>query len=211
MTESRTRTRRRQQTEDTHTITVNANWLLVGLVVIIALAGVGFAGWYVAQSDSQTTTASTAPQSGQFTAFQEQSPSQDTSTTQAVEEQPATQNHSADSQFLGPETDVEGLGNAEAGSLGEPALVWFHADWCHVCQSIKPTVAQMEKKWDGKVDLVRLNVDHPEAREAVRKYGVRGTPTFLFITRSGKIMDTTVGWPGQGRVEQAMTEMLTLN
>ncbi len=212
MSESRTRTRHRRQTEDASTITINANWLLGGFVAIIALIGVGAAGWYMAQGDSPTPGVAGAPQSDQFTTFQEQeSPSQDVSTTQGDGHESTASDRATDSQFLGPETDAEGLNKAEAGDLGEPALVWFHADWCHVCQAIKPTVAQIEKKWDGKVRLIRMNVDHQEARQAVRKYGVRGTPTFLFITQSGKVTDTMVGWPGQGRVEQAMTQIWSAN
>lgn len=205
MGRTRKKTRRRRD-EDAQTITLSANWLMVALIAVIVLTGVGAAGWYFGQDDPQPTQAASANQQGEFTTLQE-----------APQSQPASQQassaaqESTDSQFLGPETDAEGLAKAEAGELGQPALVWFHADWCHVCQAIKPTVAEIEKKWDGRVDLVRLNVDHPEARDAVRQYRVRGTPTFVFISPSGEIVDNMVGWAGQGHIEQKLTEMLAMN
>ncbi|MFQ5592679.1 MAG: thioredoxin family protein [Anaerolineae bacterium] len=100
---------------------------------------------------------------------------------------------------------------AEAGQLGEPALIWFHADWCQVCQTIRPNVAQMERDWDGKVRLVRLNVDRPAVRDAARRYRVRGTPTFVFISQSGKVIDNMAGWPGRARVEQTLNSLLAMN
>lgn len=211
MAKSHTRTRRRHQDEDAQTTTVKASWLVMGLVLIVGLVGVGAAGWYFAQRGTPTASDTAVPQQqGQFTALQEPA-AQDASSPQDGQHESSVAEPPAGAKFLGPETDADGLAEAEAGQLGQPALVWFHADWCHVCQTIKPSVAQIEKKWDGKVDLVRLNVDHPEARDAVRKYRVRGTPTFVFITRSGKIIDNMVGWPGQGRVEQALTEILAMN
>lgn len=34
-----------------------------------------------------------------------------------------------ETRYLGPATDAAGLALAEAGQIGQPTLVWFHADW----------------------------------------------------------------------------------
>ena len=34
-----------------------------------------------------------------------------------------------ETQFLGPASDAATVALAEAGELGQPTLVWFHADW----------------------------------------------------------------------------------
>lgn len=34
-----------------------------------------------------------------------------------------------ETQFLGPASDPASLSLAESGELGQPTLVWFHADW----------------------------------------------------------------------------------
>jgi len=106
------------------------------------------------------------------------------------------------------ETDIVGIQAAEGGTLNEPALVWFHADWCTICQTIKPTVRALEKQYDGKVKIVRLNVDAPEARAYVQKYRVRGTPTFVFFDRHGKVTTSTSGWPGEQQVAQAFDRLI---
>lgn len=108
------------------------------------------------------------------------------------------------------ETDIVGIQAAEAGTLNEPALVWFHADWCVICQAIKPTVNALEKQYDGKVRIVRLNVDSPQANAYVQKYRVRGTPTFVFFDRHGKVAASTAGWPGEPQVTQAFDRLIGL-
>jgi thioredoxin 1 len=112
-----------------------------------------------------------------------------------------TSNHPAD-------TDILGIQVAEGGTLNEPALVWFHADWCVICQAIKPTVNALEKQYDAKVKIVRLNVDAPEASRYVQKYRVRGTPTFVFFDRHGKVAASTAGWPGEQQVTQAFDRLV---
>ena len=81
---------------------------------------------------------------------------------------------------------IEGARGVEVIS-GQPTLVWFHADWCHVCQQIKPDVAELGETYEGQVHFVRLNVDHPDARGALRQYRVRATPTFVLIDADGQV------------------------
>lgn len=74
-----------------------------------------------------------------------------------------------ETQYLGPSTDVASLALAEAGQAGQPTLVWFHADWCHICQQIKPEVVTLGQEYAGQVKFVRLNVDHAESRPALQR------------------------------------------
>ena len=205
MGQSQRKPRRRRQAGTAQTTSRSAGWLAAALIAVVALAGVGFAGWRMAGSHTQTAATQPAGQQGQFTTLP------NTSQPQADPRQPSSSAQSDNVSFLGPETDADGLALAEAGQLGEPALIWFHADWCEVCQAIKPTVAQMERDWEGKVKLVRLNVDRPAARDATRRYRVRGTPTFVFISPSGKVIDNLAGWPGRARVEQTLNSLLAMN
>lgn len=103
-------------------------------------------------------------------------------------------------QLTGAPTEAEGLVAAEGGRIGQPALVWFHADWCEICQSIKPTVNELQTTYDGRVAFIRMNVDDPASQRANRQYSVRGTPTFLLIDRHGKQLQRFSGWPGEQQV-----------
>lgn len=72
-------------------------------------------------------------------------------------------------------------------------MVQFHATWCGPCKALAPKVSAMEKEFDGKVDVVRIDVDAEPgfAKEA----GVRGVPTLVAyrdgieIRRHGGNMD----------------------
>jgi thioredoxin-like negative regulator of GroEL len=109
---------------------------------------------------------------------------------------------------LGPETNPDGLLQAENGVVGQPTLVWFHADWCHVCQQIKPEVAELGEAYGGQVHFVRLNVDDPAARQALSRYRVRATPTFVLFDADGQILGNVPGWPGYDQLAAAFDQLL---
>jgi thiol-disulfide isomerase/thioredoxin len=111
-------------------------------------------------------------------------------------------------RYLGPETNPDGLLQAESGAFDQPTLVWFHADWCHVCQRIKPEVVGLGEAYEGRVNFVRLNVDSPSASQAVRQYRVRATPTFVLFDASGQILANVPGWPGYGQFVNAFDQLL---
>lgn len=113
-----------------------------------------------------------------------------------------------ETRFLGPPSDPATLSLAEAGKLEQPTLLWFHADWCHVCQRVKPDVVDLGEQYDGKVKIVRLNVDHAESREALRRYGVRATPTFVLFDQQGQIRGNVPGWPGYQAFTDAFDQLL---
>jgi thioredoxin 1 len=71
-----------------------------------------------------------------------------------------------------------------------PALVDFWAPWCGPCRTIGPVLEDIAKEYDGRVNVVKVNVD--DSPETSRKYGVRSIPTLLFI-KQGKVQDTQVG------------------
>lgn len=71
-----------------------------------------------------------------------------------------------------------------------PVLVDFWAPWCGPCRQLSPIIDEVAKELDGKLSVVKCNVD--ENPETPSKYMVRGIPT-LIIFKGGKIVDTKVG------------------
>jgi thioredoxin 1 len=112
-------------------------------------------------------------------------------------------------RYLGLPTDPEGLALAEAGQGNQPTLVWFHADWCHVCQQIKPEVVNLGQEFEDKVKVVRLNVSDPASRAAMDRYDVRATPTFVLLDEAGQVRDNISGWPGYPAFVTAFNQLLT--
>lgn len=69
-------------------------------------------------------------------------------------------------------------------------LVDFYADWCGPCQNLSPTLDELESKYDGKLSVLKVNVDSNQ--ELAAKFGVRGIPAFFFL-KDGEIQSQLTG------------------
>lgn len=74
----------------------------------------------------------------------------------------------------------------------KPVLVDFFAPWCGPCRAVAPLLDELARDYDGRVKVVKVNVDNAPALSA--KYGVRSIPTML-IVKNGAVADTIVGVP----------------
>ncbi|MBI0330420.1 thioredoxin [Burkholderia plantarii] len=65
---------------------------------------------------------------------------------------------------------------------GRPVLIDFWAEWCGPCKALAPTLEKVARNFEGKVDVVKINVDeHPAFRE---RFGVRGIPALVLMNGS---------------------------
>ncbi len=72
----------------------------------------------------------------------------------------------------------------------EPVVVDFWAEWCGPCRMIAPALDEISKEMEGKVKIVKLNVD--ENPQTAAKFGIRSIPTLLFF-KDGKLAAQKVG------------------
>ena len=72
----------------------------------------------------------------------------------------------------------------------KPVLVDFWATWCGPCRMLGPTVEAVAKEYDGKVTVVKCNVD--DCEDLSMQFGIRNIPTLLFF-KDGQVVDKLVG------------------
>src|SRR5262249_46232468 len=70
------------------------------------------------------------------------------------------------------------------------AIVDFWAEWCGPCRMIAPVLEQVTEASEGKVVLMKVNVD--ESPGLAARYGIRSIPTMLFV-KDGEVVDRVVG------------------
>jgi thioredoxin 1/putative thioredoxin len=71
-----------------------------------------------------------------------------------------------------------------------PVLMEFTADWCEPCKAIAPEVEAFARESQGKVKVVKIDVDKsPVIAQQLR---VQSVPTFMVVAE-GRIQDAVVG------------------
>jgi len=72
----------------------------------------------------------------------------------------------------------------------QPVLVDFSATWCGPCKKLEPIVHEIAGEYDGKLKVVKVDVDKAPAVAA--RFGVMSVPTVLLIS-GGAVKDQVIG------------------
>jgi thioredoxin 1 len=88
---------------------------------------------------------------------------------------------------------------AEVLKSTEPVVVDFWAEWCGPCRMIAPALEEIAGTMNGKVKIVKLNVD--ESPVTAQKYGIMSIPT-LMLFKNGEPASRQVGAAPKQKLEQ---------
>jgi thioredoxin 1 len=71
---------------------------------------------------------------------------------------------------------------------GKPVVVDFTATWCGPCQQLAPHIDQLATELDGKVEVVKVDVDNESALAS--RFKVMSVPTVIYFKDGEEIGQT---------------------
>ena len=87
----------------------------------------------------------------------------------------------------------------------QPVVLDFWAEWCAPCRQISPIIKQLAEDYDGKVKVVKMNID--ENPETPGKYGVRAIPTVLAFN-NGQVVEQLQGARPKAAFEEMVNKLI---
>ena len=87
-----------------------------------------------------------------------------------------------------------------------PVLVDFWAEWCGPCKQIAPALEELSKEMDGKLKIVKVNVD--ENQQVPTKYRIQAIPTLMLFNK-GELVDRKMGALAKSKIESWVNDTVS--
>ncbi|MCD8914525.1 MULTISPECIES: thioredoxin [Staphylococcus] len=84
-------------------------------------------------------------------------------------------------------------------------LVDFWATWCGPCKMIAPVLEELAQDFEGKADILKLDVD--ENPNTAAKFEVMSIPT-LIVFKDGEPVDKVVGFQPKENLAEVLNKQL---
>ena len=84
-------------------------------------------------------------------------------------------------------------------------LLDFHAKWCGPCKALNPIIEELDKDYDGKIDIYKMDTE--DELEVAQQFGIRSVPTLVFIPLEGKPA-ISAGAPSKSALKEIIDDKL---
>jgi thioredoxin 1 len=85
-----------------------------------------------------------------------------------------------------------------------PVIVDFFAEWCGPCKAAAPIIDKLAEEFDGKVRIVKIDVDQSELSS---KYGIMSIPTVMAF-KKGEEADRQIGFGGEEKYREMIAKLM---
>lgn len=84
-------------------------------------------------------------------------------------------------------------------------LVDFFATWCGPCKMLAPVLEQIAPKFEGKVSIVKVDVDKDQ--EMAMQYGIMSVPTMILF-KNGEVVKQIQGFQPAPQLEAFLNQFV---
>ncbi len=89
-----------------------------------------------------------------------------------------------------------------------PCLIDFYADWCGPCKMIAPVLEELQKEYDGKLNIYKIDTE--KERNLAGMFGIQSIPSLLFVPKEGQPQMSQGALPKEN-LKKAFADVLKVN
>lgn len=88
----------------------------------------------------------------------------------------------------------------------KPAIVDFYASWCGPCKKLSPIMEKLSKKYEGKVNFYKIDVD--KSSDLANTLNIKAIPTLIFLKDSLSSVIIMEGFMSETELEYNISSYL---